>query len=117
MGNVTLTTSRRVVDERRDEIEALVRAAFDATALFKHDPAGTLEVMRREPMELMHIQSEQALQRTYEILSEELSTTPVPSIEGIRNTYRMVLSRSPELGDLNPLLMWDLSFASKVTAE
>ena len=51
------------------------------------------------------------MERLYFILRDELSEQPIPTAEGIANTRRMALLRMPELGDFNPLVMWDLSFA------
>ena len=117
MGNVTLTTSRDVIEARRADIEVLVRAAFEANTLLKTDASTALEVIGREPMQLMKIESKDVLARTYEILRDELSDRPVPSVDGLRNMRRMALPASPELEDFNPLLMWDLSFAREVIAE
>jgi len=118
IGNVTLTTARPVMEARRDEIEQLVRAAFDATDTFKHDRDRTLAIMREEPAQLWRDeQRPYDLERAYEILRDELSEAPVPSIEGIHNTWRMTLSRSSELKQYNPLPMWDLSFAGKIIEE
>ena len=117
IANVTLTTRRDVIEKRREEVATLVRAVFDASSLFKRDASTTLEIMSREPMRLLEIESEQALERTYEILRDELSDVPVPSVEGISNTHRMTLFRSDELADFNPLLMWDLSFVSSILDE
>ena len=116
MGNVTLTTSRDVIAARRTDIELLVRAAFDAHTLFKTDRATTLEIMGGEPRRLMKIESDAVVERLYEIIRDELSDRPVPSVEGLRNMRRMALPASPELADFNPLLMWDLSFAHDVIA-
>ena len=113
LGNVTLTISERLIEQRREDIQHLVNAAFDANDLFKRDSATILEIMGKEPMELMKIEDEGALRRVYEILKEELSDYPLPSAEAIANTHRMRLGRSPELADFNPLVMWDLSFAKE----
>lgn len=84
--------------------------AFDASLLFNHDASTTLEIMSRESMRLLKIKSEQAFERTYGILRDELSEVPVPSVEGISNTHRMTRFRSDELANFNPLLVLDLSF-------
>ena len=111
LGNVTLTISEQLIERRREEVQHLVDAAFDANDLFKKDNTRALEIMRKEPMQLMNIKDEETMRRVYEILKEELSDDPIPSAQGIANTHRIRLSRSPELADFNPLLMWDLSFA------
>ena len=117
MGNVTLTTSRDVIEARRPEVETLVRAAFEASALFRNDEAAALDIMRGEPKRLMKIESDEVLERTYQTLRGELSERPIPSVDGLRNMHRMALAASPELADFNPLLMWDLSFAHRLVAE
>ncbi|HEX9880500.1 MAG TPA: ABC transporter substrate-binding protein [Candidatus Binatia bacterium] len=111
LGNVTLTVSGRMIDENRENVQNLVNATFDATRIFKNDRSTTLEIMGKEPRKLLKVDNDKKLERFYEILREELSEVPLPSAEGIANTLRMRLDRSPELASFNPLLMWDLSFA------
>lgn len=113
IGNVTLTTTEKIVAERRDDIQVLVSAAFDATHTFRNDPALALAICREEPMQLMEIKSAADMVRLYEILRAELSEEPVPTVEAISNTWRMCLDSSPELASFNPLLMWDFSFAQR----
>jgi hypothetical protein len=92
----------------------LVEAAFEASRLFKHDPAAALDICMNEPAMLLKVESRAAMERIYGILRAELSEQPIPTPEGIANTRRMALPRMPELKDFNPLLMWDLSFAREV---
>jgi ABC-type nitrate/sulfonate/bicarbonate transport system substrate-binding protein len=111
IGNVTLTTTEDFMAKRREDVRNLVGAAFEASKLFKNDRAAALEIFAGEPMKLMGIKDRAEMERTYDILREELSDEPVPSAEGISNTRRMRLPKSPELAPFNPLEMWDLSFA------
>jgi ABC-type nitrate/sulfonate/bicarbonate transport system substrate-binding protein len=116
IGNVTLTTTEDIAARRRDEVQALVNAAFDASRLFKHDRAAALAIFANEPKALMEIRDDKEMARIYGILVGELSEFPLPSAEGISNTRRMRLARNPELAGFNPLVMWDLSFARAVLA-
>lgn len=111
IGNVTLTTLESFAATRHDDVQKLVAAAFDASRLFKHDPAAALDICMAEPATLLKLEDRAAMQRVYGILREELSEMPIPTAEGIANTRRMALARMPELADFNPLLMWDLRFA------
>ncbi|HEV8015403.1 MAG TPA: ABC transporter substrate-binding protein [Stellaceae bacterium] len=111
IGNVTLTTTESFAASRREEVQKLVEAAFDASRLFKHDPAAALDICMREPVKLLKLDGRAAMERIYRILRDELSEQPIPTAEGIANTRRMALPRMPELADFNPLVMWDLSFA------
>ena len=111
IGNVTLTTLESVTASRRDDVQKLVDAAFAASRLFKHDPAAAMDICMGEPAKLLKLDGRAAMERLYGILRAELSEMPIPTAEGIGNTRRMALLRMPELGDFNPLVMWDLSFA------
>jgi ABC-type nitrate/sulfonate/bicarbonate transport system substrate-binding protein len=110
IGNVTLTTLESFVAARRDDAQKLVDAAFDASRLFKRDPSATLDICMDEPARLLKLGGREQMEHAYEILRGELSDVPIPTAEGIANTRRMAVIRSPELADFNPLLMWDLSF-------
>lgn len=111
IGNVTLTTLESFVATRREDVQKLVEAAFEASRLFKHDPGAAMAICMGEPARLLKLDGRAAMERTYEILRGELSEQPMPTPEGIANTRRMALLRMPELADFNPLVMWDLSFA------
>ena len=111
IGNVTLTTTEAIAQDRRADVQALVDAAFEATHLFRTDPKAALEICGGEPMSLMKIADAASMAHIYNILRSELSEMPIPTAEGISNTRRMAVSRAPELADFNTLVMWDLSFA------
>lgn len=117
LGNVTLTTRRDIVERDRSAAEALVRSAFGATSVFKRNPGRTLGIMISGPAKLMNLANQAKVEHAYSILRDELSEVPVPRPEGLRNMQRMAQARDPGLADFNPLLMWDLSFASKITDE
>ncbi len=117
IGNMTLTTSQNILATKREAMEQVVRAAFDAVRIFKTDRARTLDIIGGEPAALLRAERDFQVERMYEILRDELSDAPIPSPQGILNTYRMVLVRSPELATYNPLLMWDLTIAGKIINE
>ena len=116
IGNVTLTTLESFTAGRREDVQKLVEAAFDASRLFKHDPAAAMEICMGEPAKLLKLDGRAAMERIYEILRGELSERPIPTAEGIANTRRMAVPRMAELRDFNPLEMWDLSFARATLA-
>ena len=117
LGNVVLTTQRSLLEIRRADVLDLVRAAFDTARLFKEDAATTLGVLREHPTDLMRIPDAERLEQVYQVLREEMAAVPVPLPSSISNFHRMLLRDHPELKDYNPLLMWDLSFASQVFDE
>ena len=52
-----------------------------------------------------------------ELIRDELAPMPVPLPASVSNFHRMMLPEHPYLADYNPLLMWDLSFASQAWRE
>ena len=111
IGNVTLTTLESFTICAVDDVQKLVDAAFEASRLFKHEPVEAMDICMGEPVKLLKLDGRPAMERLYGILRDELSEQPIPTPDGIANTRRMALLRMPELGDFNPLVMWDLSFA------
>ena len=111
IGNVTLTTSQDIVAKRRDDIQKLVDAAFDASKLFRNDPNAALDIFKKSGLKLRDYEGDAQLKKIFAILAGELSEYPLPTADAISNTRRMTLFNSPELADFNTLLMWDFSFA------
>jgi hypothetical protein len=113
LGSVVFTTTRQVIDSRPGDIEAFIKGAFDAAQTFKHDRAASLSIMRGAPEKLMSfdVEGDAHLERLWEILSEEIAETPLPTAEAISNFHRMTFPEYEELKGYNPLTMWDTSFA------
>ncbi|MFC0527639.1 ABC transporter substrate-binding protein [Phytohabitans kaempferiae] len=113
-GHVTLTTTERVVAERRPAVQALVDAAFDANELFRDERATALAIAERDCADLLgeHFDlSSSPVAELYDLLREEIAPDPVPTPAGIGTAHRLRSRTAPELAGYNPLLMWDLSFA------
>ena len=51
----------------------------------------------------------------YAHLRDELADPPIPTPEAIANFYNMALPHFPELKGYNPLQMWDLAIARRIT--
>ena len=122
LGNVVYTTSLEKRDAMRPDLEALVRAAFDAVRTFKSDKAAVLANMELIPQELMqapNITIATAADKTtvYEKLRDELADPPIPSAQAIANFHEMLRPHYPEVEGFNPLMMWDLSIARAVFDE
>jgi hypothetical protein len=111
-GNVTLTTTENLAAAKRTAIQALVDAAFDASALFDRAPEIVLRIIREDCVDQLseHFPAPD-LPHILEILRHELSPQPIPTAAGIATAHRMRLRQSPGLAGFNPLTMWDLSFA------
>ena len=123
LGNAVLTTTRQIIETRRGEVEAVVRAAFDTVTMFANEPDTVQGIMTsRIPPDLMKppyasLETPQQVKRVYEIIRDELADPPVPTPEAIANFRRMTLPALSDLAGYNPLLMWDFSFASAIADE
>jgi hypothetical protein len=114
-GYITFTTTEGILGRKRDVLQVLVNAAFQASRLFKTDAATVLAVMREETWELLgehfDLPDDRSLESVYAKLVEGFSDMPIPTAEGISNAHRLQMGNSPEIDQFNPLLMWDFSFA------
>ncbi len=114
-GYITFTTTEGIVDRKRDAVQALVNAAFEASQVFTTNAEAALDVMREECLEGLRthftIPDDRSLAALYAKLVEGFSPVPIPTAEGIHNALRLQLGNVPGLEGFNPLLMWDLSFA------
>ena len=112
--HVTVTTTDRVLADKRPAFALLVRAMFDAAEdVRKHPAALDADVLEaREALsEHFDVSSGARLSRLSALLREEVWETPVPTPRGIENARVLAREHYPELDDYNPLLMWDTSLA------
>ena len=119
LGGVVYTTSVELLESRAEDMENLVRAAFDAARLFKQDKQAVLDVMTSIPDGLMKapgasIATPEEREVVYGHLAAELADPPVPMPDAIGNFYDMAVDEYPELAGYNPLQMWDLRIASRI---
>ena len=119
-GNVTLTITEELAQRQPEAVQALVDAAFDATAAFKSDPETVLAIMRTQCAQLLAENfgelDDDRIRRLYEVLRDELSDSPLPTPEGIASARRIRLGTAPELEAYNPMIMWDLGYARRAIA-
>jgi hypothetical protein len=119
-GNVTLTITEELAQRQPEAVQALVDAAFDATAAFKSHPETVLAIMRTQCAQLLAENfgelDEDRIRRLYEVLRDELSDSPLPTPEGIASARRIRLGTAPELEAYNPMIMWDLGYARRAIA-
>jgi hypothetical protein len=119
-GNVSMTTTEHIAATKRDAVQALVDAMFLTNDAFHTDPATVQRIIRDETAELLgeHFTLEPGFEvRFHAMLRDELSELPVPTAAGIHNAQRIRFSTNPELRALNPVLMWDFSFARATLAK
>jgi len=122
LGNVVYTTSLEKRDAMRPDMEALVRAAFDAVRTFETDKDAVLANMELIPQALMQapnitIATDPEKTTVYEKLRDELADPPIPTPQAIANFHEMLRPHYPEVERFNPLMMWDLSIARMVLDE
>ena len=122
LGGVVLMTSEELLAERADDVEAVVRGAFDAARLFRTDKAWALDVMASIPEGLMKapgatVATPEERERVYRHVAAELADPPMPTPEAVGNFHEMAVDAYPELAGWNPLQMWDLRIAGRVHDE
>jgi hypothetical protein len=97
-----------------ENVKNLVEAMFD-TCERTNDDAGwfrerVLEA-REDLSEHFDVSDDAAIDRLCAEQRVEIARVPIPTPEGLRNSFDVAVLQYPELAGFNSLLMWDLSFA------
>lgn len=97
----------------RDYLKAVIHAL--CLMIFRRDEA--LEIVSREPMRHMRIESREELERRFDVIAKGLKIRPYPTPEAIAHTYEIATLECPEAKGLNPLALWDLHWVKELDDE
>jgi hypothetical protein len=83
----------------RDYLKAVIHAL--CLMIFRRDEA--LQIVSREPMRRMRIESREELERRFDVIAKGLKIRPYPTPEAVANTYEIAAFEYPGAKGLNPL--------------
>ena len=117
--HVTVTTTDRILADKRPAFALLVRAMFETAEDVRRRPTAldsSVAEAREALSEHFDVSSGARISRLSALLREEVWEAPVPTPLGIENARLLARENYPELDGYNPLLMWDLSLAREALA-
>ena len=111
---VTLTTTTTYVSRHEDECRALILALIDGIHFFKTKKADTLAIVKKHCSQLLKMHDDEEWNCFYDTQAESLEKAPYPSIEAMQNVFALGVKRDPQIGEFNPLALWDLHYVKEV---
>lgn len=111
---VTLTTTTTFVRQHEDEIRRLVRGFVDAIHYFLTRKNETLEILKESASPILKLQTDAEVERLYDEWAAALERKPYPNIDAISNVFQLAVRRDPEIGNFNPLALWDTHYVREL---
>jgi ABC-type nitrate/sulfonate/bicarbonate transport system substrate-binding protein len=111
---VTLTTTTTYVKNHQEEARSLIRALIDGIHFFKTNKTETLAIIKKHCSDLLRIENDEEWDCFYDSQAASLESKPYPSLGAIQNVFALALKRDPEIGNFNPLTLWDLHYLKEI---
>ncbi len=115
---MTMSTSKKLVDERPDLVERVLRATIDGVAYFKQNREDVVRILMARYDDDGALDREMA-ERVYDDLAPKLEPCLYPSMAAISNVYQEALKQDEKNGDaanIHPLALWDFHFLRNIVA-
>ncbi len=110
---MTMSTSKKLVDERPDIIDRTLKGIIDGIAFFKLRREDTLEIMQRRLNEDGKLDREVA-EKIYDSLAPNLDPRLYPSMDAISNVYQEAVKQNKDAAKVHPLALWNLHFLRNI---
>jgi hypothetical protein len=85
----------------------LVRGFADAIHFFITQKEQTLEILKEHASPILHLESDDEVERLYEEWAQSLERKPYPALDAIANVFQLAVRRNPEIAGFNPLALWN----------
>jgi ABC-type nitrate/sulfonate/bicarbonate transport system substrate-binding protein len=97
---VPLATTRRFLNEHRDDVRKIVAVYAESVRLFKNQPQETIkEISRWLPALAQH---PQVVEKCYTLFAREFESSIVPSMNSLRSVLREVAFQDARAGEIQP---------------
>jgi ABC-type nitrate/sulfonate/bicarbonate transport system substrate-binding protein len=113
---MTMSTSKKMVDEKPDVIERTLKAVMEGIAYFKINREATLKILLEKYGNDGRLDRALA-ERLYDDVAPKLDPRLIPSMRSISNVYQEALKQDEKNGDaknIHPLALWDFHFIRKI---
>lgn len=113
---MTMSTSKKMVDEKPDVIERTLKAIMEGIAYFKINREATLKILLEKYGNDGRLDRAIA-ERLYDDVAPKLDPRLIPSMRSIGNVYQEALKQDEKNGDaknIHPLALWDFHFIRKI---
>ena len=110
---MTMSTSKKMVDEKPDVVLRTLKAVIEGIAFFKINREATLKILM-DRYTLDGKLDRQIAERLYDDVAPKLDPRLIPSMRSIANVYQEALRQDPDAAKINPLTLWNLHFLRQI---
>jgi ABC-type nitrate/sulfonate/bicarbonate transport system substrate-binding protein len=113
---MTMSTSKKMVDEKPDVVERVLKAVIEGIAFFKINREATIQILMNK-YTLDGKLSREIAERLYDDTAPKLDPRLIPTMRSIENVYQEALKQDEKNGDaanIHPLALWDFHFLRKI---
>jgi ABC-type nitrate/sulfonate/bicarbonate transport system substrate-binding protein len=110
---MTVSSSMKLVEERPDLIDRMLKGIIEGTAFFKREKEKTIKIL----MDKHHKEGtldRDAAEKLYKDLAPMLDERLYPSMPAIANVYQEALRQNKDSAKVDPLSLWDLHFLRRI---
>lgn len=113
---MTMSTSKKLVDERPDIVERVLKGTIDGVSFFKQNKEETVKIIM-EKYDNDGVLDREITEKLYDDLAPKLEPRLFPSMRSISNVYQEALKQDEKNGDaanVHPLELWDFHFLRRI---
>lgn len=113
---MTMSTSKKMVDEHPDVVTRVLKAIIEGIAFFKINREETINIIMRR-YDNDGALSREVTEILYNDLAPKLDPRLFPSMQSIFNVYQEALKQDEKNGDaknIHPLALWDFHFLRQI---
>lgn len=113
---MTMSTSKKMVDEKPDVVIRTLKAIIEGIAFFKINREATIKIIMDRYSNEGKLDREVA-ERLYDDVAPKLDPRLIPSMRSIFNVYQEALKQDEKNGDaknIHPLALWDFHFLRQI---
>ena len=108
---ITVTALRPQVEKNPQVALKILQALILGIHWFKTQREKTLEILEDQVVPRLKFSPDpEVTLRLYEATANQLEALPYPRVEAIQNAFRLAQMIYPEVGNMNPLSLWDLHY-------
>ncbi len=113
---MTMSSSKKMVDEHPDIVTRNLKAVLEGIAFFKQNREKTIQILMEKHVKEGKL-DRKAAEKLYDDLAPILEPRLYPGLDAINNVYQEALKQDEKNGDaarIHPLALWDFHFLREI---
>lgn len=110
---MTLSSSKKFVDERPDIVERVTKSVLEGIAFFKTQREKTIEILMAKHKKEGDLDRD-AAEKLYDDLAPTLEPKLYPGLDAIANVYQEALKQDSDAAKIHPLALWNFHFLREI---